>query len=213
MCIYDRDIVYVDLQTDYEEIKKQYSSSLKRNIKKAKRFGLKYKIQNINSKSIEKFINLYNMTMQKNGAIDFYYFKKEYFENLFKLKDIELHSVIYNNKIINMIITFKNNNILYYHLGGTNSNYYSLNPNPFIFDCIIQNNYKKVKYLYLGGGTTSNKDDSLLQFKQKFSKLTKPFYISGKIYNKKLYNKYISLWEEQSNKDVKYFLKYRLEIK
>jgi len=211
--IYDRDVVYVDLQADYEDIKKQYSSSLKRNIKKAKNLELKYQMQNINSKSIDKFINLYNITMQKNTALDFYYFKKEYFENLFKLKGIELHSVVYNDEIINMIIILKSNDILYYHLGATNPNYYSLNPNPFIFDCIIQNNCKKEEYLYFGGGTTSEKDDTLLKFKQKFSTLTKPFYISGKIYNKELYNKYNTLWKEQSSEDVKYFLKYRLEIK
>ena len=212
MNIYDRDVVYVNLQADYEEIKKQYSSSLKRNIKKAKNLELKYKIQNINSKSIEKFINLYNMTMQKNTALDFYYFKKEYFENLFKLQAIELHSVVYNDEIINMIIILKSNDILYYHLGATNPDYYSLNPNPFIFDCIIQNNYKRAEYLYFGGGTTGEKDDPLLKFKQKFSALTKPFYISGKIYNEELYNKYNTLWKKQSSEDIRYFLKYRLEI-
>jgi len=210
---YDRDVVYVDLEAEYEYIEKQYSSSLKRNIKKAKSLGLEYEIQSINSESLDTFVDLYNMTMQKNSASNFYYFEKIYFENLFSLKGIELHSIVYNSTIINMVIIFKNSGKLYYHLGATNPDYYSLNPNPFIFDCIIKNSCKEAKYLYFGGGTTSDKEDPLLKFKQKFSSLTKPFYISGKIYNNEIYSQYKQAWEQQSKEEIKYFLKYRLEIK
>ena len=69
-----------------------------------------------------------------------------------------------------------------------------------------------LKYFLLGGGTTTQEDDSLLKFKTKFSKELKPFYISGKIYNKSIYDKYNKIWEEQSKEEIKYFLKYRLEI-
>lgn len=212
MNVYDRDIVYIDLSIEYEHIKKQYSPSLQRNINKAKKLGLEYKYEDINFKSISEFQRLYNITMQKNNASDFYFFDKRYFENLFELRGVELHTVVYNGEVINMVVVFKNDGKLYYHLGATNPDYYSLNTNPFIFDCIIKNNCNKAKYLYLGGGTTSNKDDSLLKFKQKFSSLTKQFYISGKIYNNEFYSKYKKVWEQQSKEEIKYFLKYRLEI-
>ena len=72
---------------------------------------------------------------------------------------------------------------------------------------------KGLKYFLLGGGTTSNECDPLFKFKKKFSKELKPFYISGKIYNQEIYDKYSKIWKEQSKDNIKYFLKYRLEIK
>lgn len=69
-----------------------------------------------------------------------------------------------------------------------------------------------VEYFMLGCGTTSNADDPLLKFKNKFSQDTKLFYISEKIYNEEFYNRYNNLWKEQSSEDIKYFLKYRLKL-
>jgi hypothetical protein len=211
--VHDRDTVYVNLQNEYELIQNLYASSLKRNINKAKKLELNFKAEDINAETIKAFIDLYNLTMQKNNASDFYFFDQVYFENLFNLKNVELYSVVYNDKIINMVIMFNSNGVLYYHLGSTHPEYYSLNANPYIFDNIIRSFSQKNSFLYFGGGTTSASDDSLLKFKQKFSSLRKPFYIGGKIYNDEIYNKYKTIWKEQSKQDIKYFLKYRLEIK
>ncbi len=209
---YDRDTVMVNVNQKYENTRNGFSSSLKRNIKKAQKNGLQYKKLAKNEQELTKFYTLYLDTMKKNDADNFYFFDKKYFEDLFKINNVELHSITYDGHIINMIIIFISNDILYYHLGATDQRYYSLNPNPLLFDNIIKNAELKYDYLYLGGGTTSNSDDPLLKFKQKFSSETKPFYISGKIYNKEIYDKYNLLWEQQSSYKVKYFLKYRLEV-
>lgn len=209
---YDRDTVFVNCEQTYEEIRKNYSSSLRRNINKAKKLGLKYKLEEINEITIKKFYTLYNMTMKKNNASKFYFFDLKYFEDLLKIKNVQLHSIYLNEKIISMIITLNSKNIISYHLGATDCNYYSYNPNPFMFDSILKQYEKTNCLFYLGGGTTSNKDDSLFKFKKKFSSLTKPFYIGGKIFNKEIYSKYVNLWEKEVKKDVKYFLKYRLEV-
>lgn len=212
MNIYDRDTILVNINRKYEEIKQSYSSNLKRNISNAKKNNLIFNKVCVDSNFIYQFYNLYSQTMKKNNANEFYFFDVNYFETLFKIKNVELYVVYHNTKIINMIVVFKSNNIIYYHLGATDSEYYNLNSNSFIFDSIILDNIKESIYLYLGGGTTSNKDDSLFKFKQKFSRSTKPFYISGKIYDKRIYNEYVRVWEKQSNKQINYFLKYRLEI-
>ena len=99
--------------------------------------------------------------------------------------------------------------IIYYHLGATDTNFYHLNSNAFMFDCIIKLFSNQDKVLYLGGGTNGESDNSLFMFKHKFSKSTLPFYIAGKIYDEKIYKRYCKIWQEQSQKDVKIFLKYR----
>lgn len=207
--IYDRDTVVVALYKGYDSIRSQYSSSLKRNINKAKRCGLKYKQLSITDKNISKFCELYYETMRNNNADDFYFFNEEYFENLFNIEYVTLHGVYCNEIIINMAIIFTTTKNLYYHLGATDSNYYNSNPNALLFDSIIQTALENYDYLYLGGGATSVFNDPLLKFKQKFSNEIKPFYISGNIYNSEMYNAYINIWKEQNNEDLKFFLKYR----
>lgn len=210
--LYDRDTVVIDLNQDYEDVKKSYSSSLIRNINKANRNGLVLNRELINEKSIGIFFSLYTETMKKNNASDFYFFSKQYFKKLLGIAGVKLYSCAYKNKIISMVITFEGSDVVYYHLGATDSNYYDLNPNPFVFDSLVKQMVNKKRYFYLGGGTSSNEEDSLLKFKQKFSKLTKPFYISGKVFNQKIYDQYIDIWKSQSKKNVEYFLKYRLEV-
>lgn len=209
----DRKTVYIDLSKEYNEIKNGYSSSLKRNINKALREGLEFrKVDSSDQLKIETFHKIYCQTMNKNSAHDFYYFDLDYFRNLLKIDGCELYEVLLNNLTICMVIILKSENIIYYHLGATDSKYYDLNPNSFMFDEIIKAYSQKVKYFYLGGGKTSLIDDSLYKFKAKFSPLYKDFNICGKVFNEEIYMKLNSIWESQSSEDIKYFLKYRMEI-
>jgi len=203
--IYDRDVVIITLN---KNIIDSYSSKVRNIIKKADK---KVTIQK--SDNLIKFINLYNGTMKRNSATDFYFFSEDIFKNLYKIKNIDLYKVVFENEIIAMGFFIKGEDFIHYHLSANSILSYSLNANYALLYNLSEIGKKEGKsYFILGGGTTSLADDSLLKFKKKFSKETKPFYISGKIYNKKMYRRYIELWEEQSKVEVKYFLKYRLDI-
>lgn len=65
--------------------------------------------------------------------------------------------------------------------------------------------------MMLGGGRSNAANDSLFKFKSKFSPKSLPFYIAGKIYQPKIYEKLNQLWQQQNpNKRLNYFLKYRV---
>lgn len=210
--LYDRDTVVINLSHEHEKIKANYSSSLKRNINKAKRHGLEYKQLEINEENILKFYTLYKATMKRKNALDFYFFDLSYFKTLLTIRSVQLHCIILNDIIVNMVITFNSGSLIYYHLGATDSEYYHLNPNPLLFDSLIKKHETSNQYLYLGGGTTSEESDHLLKFKKKFSEETKPFYIAGKIFNNEIYSRYVKIWEQQGDREAKYFLKYRLDL-
>ncbi len=204
--IYDRDVVIKKLSTN---ILASYSSKVRNTIKRANE-----KISVNESKNIDKFIELYNETMKKNEASDFYFFEKNYYIKLLENSEMKLYEVIYQNNIIAMGFFAISGSFAHYHLSANTKESYGLNSNYALLDTIFNKAQEYgSKYFILGGGTTSNKDDSLFKFKKKFSKNLKPFYISGKIYNKEIYDKYTKIWEEQSEENIKYFLKYRLEIK
>lgn len=205
---YDRDVVYVELSLSKEERWKNYSSNTRNILRKCEKELVFQKSDNIKA-----FIELYEKTMDKNNATDFYYFSREYYEQLLSNENIELYEIKQDGKIISMAFFMFSDEIGHYHLSANDYEMRRYNANYFILDQIFEiAKNKGKKYFLLGGGTTSDIDDSLLKFKQKFSSLTKLFYISGKIYNNEIFSKYRQVWEQQSKEEIKYFLKYRLEI-
>jgi hypothetical protein len=203
---YDRDVVVKDLSINI-------LSSYKRKVRNiVKRSNEKVSIQK--SENIDKFIELYNKTMHKNNADEFYFFDKAYYIDLLGNKNIELYEVQYEDEIISMGFFMFGEDIAHYHLSANSDLSYKLNTNYALLNYAFnQAKEKKISNFILGGGTTSTKEDNLFKFKNKFSKDIKQFYISGKIYNQEVYNKYNKIWQEQSKEDIKYFLKYRLDIK
>ena len=66
----------------------------------------------------------------------------------------------------------------HYHLSANDYEMRKFNANYFMLDEMFD--LAKLlgkKYFILGGGSSINQNDSLLSFKQKFSKLKKPFFI------------------------------------
>jgi len=204
--IEDRDVVVKDISID---ILSSYKSKIRNSIKRATE-----KVTVQESTNINIFMELYNKTMEKNSADQFYLFDKSYYQNLLDNPLVKLYEVVYDETIIAMGFFMYGKDIAHYHLSANSELSYSLNSNYALLHHAFNEAYQqKRNYFLLGGGTTSHDDDPLFKFKKKFSQETKPFYISGKIYNQEVYNKYIELWDEKSSIDIKYFLKYRLETR
>jgi lipid II:glycine glycyltransferase (peptidoglycan interpeptide bridge formation enzyme) len=129
------------------------------------------------------------------------------------MREVTLYEVLFENEVVAMGFFMEGSDLMHYHLSANSQLSYSLNANYALLYRLSEIAKAEGKsYLVLGGGTTVLEDDPLLKFKKKFSKETKPFYISGKIYNREVYDNYLKLWEEQSSENIKYFLKYRLEL-
>jgi len=204
--IYDRDVVVKELT---DNMLGSYTSKVRNAVKRASE-----KVEIKKSENLDAFMKLYAETMKKNEASEFYFFKKEYYIQLLLNKNIELYEVLSEDKIIAMGFFMFGEKVAHYHLSANSDLSYKLNSNYALLNAIFcRAKELGLDYFMLGGGASPKEDDPLLKFKQKFSKEIRPFYISGKIYNQELYDKYNNIWKEQSKEDIKYFLKYRLEIK
>jgi len=205
-CTVDREVVVKDIKTD---IMKSYRSKTRNIVKKALE-----KVHIQESQDIYTFQMLYTKTMQKNNASSFYYFNTEYFKTLLNHKAVKLYEAIYKGDTVSMSFFIFGKEIVYYHLSANSELSYRINANYALLHYVFEDakRYDK-QYVLLGGGSSSDKDDSLFKFKKKFSSLYKPFYIAGKIYNQELYEQYMALWHKQSRQqNIPFFLKYRLEI-
>ena len=208
LLIEDRKTVSVNTTLDKTERWANYPSKIRTILRKCEK-ELSFK----RSEDIDTFMALYEATMAKNNAEDFYYFDKNYFVSLLKVKGIELYEIRYDNVVISMSFFMFSAHFGHYHLSANHSEYRKLNANYFILDSIFDVAHQKgIQQFHLGGGRTNLPDDALLRFKSKFSDDTQPFSIAGKVFNRKKYNEYVNIWESQSNDPIKYFLKYRLNI-
>lgn len=212
--LFIRKTVSIDLRFSEEELWSNVSKVHRRAIKKAEKMGLTYEVDETLSK-LDLFKSLYNETMNKVDAADFYFFTDDYFDKIRSLgESVFLAFINSNGDSIAGAIFFKSGGYGHYHLGGSREEYLSLRPNNMLF-------YRTALYLkekgntdfHLGGGNSADEEDGLFVFKKRFSGRTHDFFLGKIVTDKENYEKVCRLWEEKNpEKKEKYknfVLKYR----
>lgn len=209
--IEDRKTVAIDLSLNENDIWMQEIHTKNRNvIKKGEKSGLEFVVDD-EYKYLPDFIRLYNATMDKLDAADFYYFDQSYYEELVKtLPNSFLGVVLHENKVVSAAIFMYEGGYGHYHLSGSDKEALRLSPNNFmLWHAAMELKRRGVKIFHLGGGTTSSEDDSLFCFKSRFSKHTYQFCLGKLIFNELLYQEICMDWEKKNPDKVeqyKYFL-------
>lgn len=158
----------------------------------------------------EKFRIIYNGTMDKDDAEEYYYFKEPFYESV--LNDLSHNAQVFwaekDDQVIAASIIIGANGYLDYHLSGSLREFGSLAPtNLLLYEAALWGCSNGYKTLYLGGGVGSG-EDSLAKFKRAFYKGDlNHFYIGKKIYNLKKYDELLGIRTEIKNQG--YFPKYR----
>ena len=194
------DIVSIDLYLTNEEQRKQYRKSNKYEINKLKKNNF-YVEEAKTREDIDTFIDIYTQTMNKVGASNKYYFTKDYFYSFLNNNSFTTKLLLakHEDNITAGAIFTVTNNIMQYHLAGTDSNFAKLTPMKLIIDeaRLIGNNLN-VKYLNLGGGVSGSDQDSLFKFKSGFSNINYKFKVWRYIVNENIYNDLV----KKSNTDL-----------
>ena len=214
--INDRNTVAIITSGSSEEIWATQISSKNRNmIRKAQKNGLVYKAEH-DFESFPEFIELYNSTMKRIGADNFYFFDDEYYKR-FRDSLSEhafLGTVRHNGKLICSAIFMYQGDYGHYHLEGSNHEYKSLGANNLLlWESACHMHELGVKKLHLGGGNSSSPEDPLFKFKKAFSCNLELFAIGKEIYNQEIYDDICRRWEESNPDKISIFgnrlLKYR----
>lgn len=163
---------------------------------------------------IDEFVPLYNATMNKDDATDYYYFNKEFYKSV--LEDLRYNSLIfyalYDQKIISMSMILFGNDNMHYHLSASDREYQSLAAtNLLLYEAACWGSENGYKSFHLGGGLGS-KEDSLFKFKKAFNKNSETYFSIGrKIFDQEKYDELIEirLQEDEFDTDTTFFPKYR----
>lgn len=213
--IKDRRTVAIDLSLNDKDIWMQEIHTKNRNvIKKGEKSGLTFVVDN-DFKYLPDFIHLYNATMDKLDAADFYYFNNQYYKEFVKtLPNSFLGVVLHEGRVISAAIFMYEGAYGHYHLSGSDVSALKLSPNNFmLWHAALELKRRGVKTFHLGGGTTSSENDSLFCFKSRFSKHTYQFYFGKQIFNHNLYDDICKDWEIHNQDKVVQYKNYLLKYK
>lgn len=163
----------------------------------------------------KEFVQIYNATMDKDNAEEYYYFGDEFYKSIHEDLDghYEMFYATYEGKIIAMSIMLFANKHMHYHLSGSVLEYRNLAPsNLLLYKAALWGYEHGYKTLHLGGGVGSG-EDNLYKFKAAFNRESDyQFSIAKMIFDQE---KYDALVEERAardlefNKESKFFPLYR----
>lgn len=157
----------------------------------------------------ETFREIYNGTMDKDDAEEYYYFEPEFYISI--LDDLPHNAQVFyavkGGMVIAASIMLAANKMMNYHLSGSMREYSGLAAtNLLLYEAALWGMANGYKSLYLGGGVGSGKD-SLFKFKRAFYKgELNHFYIGKRIYNQEKYDELLAMREPFESG---YFPKYR----
>lgn len=210
--------VLVPLQKNYDDLRMDYSSNHRRNLKKLTKSN--FKVSDGNESFVESFYEIYSDSMDRLEASDYYHFDKNYFKKLIEILDGNATNLLVKNSddmpVAGGIFT-RFNGVIQYHLGGTLQSYMKKAPSKLMFDWIIRKYSKDNEhtYFHLGGGLGGN-DDSLFRFKAGFSDTYCKFTSLRMIHQKQRFNNLVHNVEVEFDKDLsesEFFPPYREPIK
>jgi len=211
--------VAIDMALSINEQEKNMTKGHRYDIRKAKEAGV-VAYEDKEFKSINDFILIYNETMKRNDARDYYYFSNSYYNELknslgHKLK---LFLAEKDGALISASLFLVTGNIIQYHLSGTPDRYLSLSGAKVILDEVRRwGTSQGIKWFHLGGGLGST-EDSLFRFKSGFSKSKFSFEIVKAVIEPQIYDMLVARkkrWLESIGYELKsdsYFPTYRTPV-
>ena len=186
--------VTIDISNN-ERIWNNFTPKNRNVIRKAINNGITIK-HGLSNNLFDSFIAMYNKTMDKDNADNYYYFDNQFYDSI--RNDLKNNSLIfyadYNGIVVSSAIVIFANGHLNYHLSGSLKEYQHLAPTNLLLwkasEWGFENGFST---FHLGGGLGS-KEDGLFHFKKAFyrGELCR-FYIGKKIFNKKVYNELVAM--------------------
>lgn len=159
-------------------------------IRKARRNGVRI-YTGRSPELFETFREIYNATMDKDNATDYYYFAPSFYESV--CEDLPHNSEVFyaqlpDGTVIAAAIMLWANGRMNYHLGGFRTEYGPIAPtNLLMYEAALWGCGAGCKTLHLGGGVGSG-EDNLYRFKKTFYR-GEPcrYHIGKKIFDKEKY--------------------------
>ena len=201
--------VYVDLTQGPDYVwEKEFEYRVRKTVRKGASYNLETVFlsgEQIDADAIHEFFAIYNSTMQRNEADNYYYFDISFFTKLVEvMKDKVLLSTTYlGDKAISTELLLIDEQLCFGFLGGTLADYYEYKANSFQrWELIKHISDLGIQKYSMGGGVRGS---GLHKFKLSFAQnCDNPFYIGTKVHNSDIHSEILSQlkqkWPEAARK-------------
>jgi len=183
---FNRKTIFVDLRVP--DLLSSYSTRCRTAIRKAQKNLVQVDITD-NQADINKFSQFYRDAMIEMGADSFYFFSDFYFKKIFDLNNANLLVCKQDGNWVSAGIFLVGGSVMEYHLSASTAVGKKIGaPNLLLHSAAILGKSLKLEKLFLGGGTDSDTNNSLLFFKKSFSKKELDFSLGKVIFMETEYN-------------------------
>jgi predicted N-acyltransferase len=138
-------------------------------VRRAQREGVEVRIDE-SPDDLSEFISLYEVTMRRQEAADYYFFPREYWERFqrdLRSKVVVVEGVL-EGKLIASLLCLRDGTNLHYHLGASADEARTTGASVLCFyEAAIWGQRERLQCLHLGGGVGGGRD-SLHEFKHRF---------------------------------------------
>ena len=161
------------------------------------------------------FVRLYGGTMDKLNAERFYYFPESYYRQIRDgLPGSFLGVVKAGGEVAASAIFFRSGPYGHYHLSGSNPAFLAQSPNNLLlWKAALELKSQGVELFHLGGGTTTDPEDSLFLFKHRFSSSVRTHRIGKFVYQPEAYERICADWEQKNPDKIARYGNYVLKYK
>lgn len=201
------------------ELWHEFDHKVRKNVNRARASGVVIE-KDEQGYRFEDFFSIYQATMHRRNARQWYYFAREYFERIhrnLKGQFIYFHA-LFKGAVISTELVLLSRTRIYSFLGGTDSDWFHLRPNDLLkFEIINWARAAGKREFVLGGGSAPQ--DGIHRYKLSFAPNgSVPYRIGSRIFSQNCYDKLIEArrtFERARgldwNPDPTYFPAYRAE--
>tara|TARA_B110000263_G_C15301788_1_gene508355 strand:- start:335 stop:1405 length:1071 start_codon:yes stop_codon:yes gene_type:complete len=195
--MFDRETVSLDFDF-FEQNKSPFDAKTRNMISRANKSGV-YVQEASDKNSFNQFVSMYKYAMERLNAEQHLYFSDTYFVNLYNLVNTNgcLLLAMHDDKCISAGVFLKGSFWMHYHLAASDHDNMVSGANNQLLLTAARIGYKSgLRGLHLGGGRTSDGEDSLLRFKRSMSTNTHKYFIGKQIHMPDIYEYLCNRWQE-----------------
>lgn len=193
-CQLSGETISINLKLSEVEIWQQTRPEHRNKINRCKRLGLTARMVPF-KEYVREFNEIYEETMDRVGATNFYYFGYDYFWHLQRMLGEYIHLCIVelSGQIACAGLFTECSQIVQYHLGGTRSKFLQQAPSKLMFNYVSLWAKKRGNEVFHLGGGVGGAKDSLYHFKAGFSQQRHAFLTLRIIVNQSQYYHLVNL--------------------
>jgi hypothetical protein len=199
----NRDLAVSELPATEEALLQKLGPKTRNMLRKAERAGLVSRELPLPGE-LGAFRRLYEETMSRNQAPEFFWYDDAYYEKLLALgKDgLRLFGVFAGDRLVAAAMTVVHGKAALYHLGASLMEYAKQGAgNLSLFQMSRDLIRSGVAFVNMTGGRTTSPDDPLLLFKRSNATGTAPFHIGKRIVDADAYRSVGETWRQRAGRE------------